>query len=148
VLPVIDFIAELAGQMPFARQAALEVGFLDMLLHIYVVFGTVYSGHTEKRAGQSKLLSACRSTLHILSPDTSHTDIVCKHPIYDLWLRDDKLVLSDIDSVPEEYLQNRYNAWRQAGAQPAMCRLMVIWCTTPIPDAEFQACIDIVEFSR
>jgi hypothetical protein len=146
---MIYFIAELARCNPSARQATLEGGFLDMLLRIYVVFPTFYSSNAENPARPSALLDACESAIAVLSTDHLHADLVCNHPVHDLWLRGDQFIPGNVTRIPE-LLEDRCIAWRRTEAHFVKTRLMTIWSASRYSEenAEFQACIDIVEFSR
>lgn len=153
LVPLIDFIGGLARHNQVAGQAAVEGGFLDMLLRIYVVFPTFYTPDAESRARQSAMLTACKSALEVFSAGTLHADILWNHPVCDLWLRGDQLIPNCAPKTPLESLEDRCFTWRRAGALMVKRRLMMIWSTSAWSggnreDAEFQACIDMVEFSR
>lgn len=149
---MINFISILAQHNDFARDAAIEGGFLDMLLRIYVVLPTFYmataESTTEKRSRRAALFDTCRSALDILSTKSYHFDMVFNHPVYDLWLRCDKLVPNYVVWTAEEALDARCIAWRKTESDIITRRLMTIWNLSPSSDALFRACLDIVEFTR
>jgi hypothetical protein len=147
LVAVIDFIMELTRHNQFARQAALEGGFLDMLLRIYVVFPISYKSDGE--AAYSVLLSACQSAISVLSADAFCADLLRNHPVYDLWLRGDQLTPYYVPRSPEEILEDRGAAWRITRARLVKRRLMIIWSVLSTHDnVQFQTCADVVEFSR
>jgi hypothetical protein len=154
---VINFIALLAQQNDSARHAALEGGFLDMLLRIYVVLPTFYmptaESMTEKRTRRSALVDACKSALDIFSAESLYFDVVCNHPVYYIWLRCDELVPSYVVWTPEDALDARCAAWRRTEVDIIKRRLMTIWNLASAMEmqgrnSEIRACMDIVEFSR
>jgi hypothetical protein len=151
----MHFIEDLARHNPAARQAALDGGFLNMLLRIYVVFPTFYWSNAEEHARHSLLLDACESALAVLSTGAVRADIISNHPVHDLWLRDEQLVPghADVTRIREESLEDRCCAWRRTEAHFIRTRLKTIWSMSPWyegnnENAEFQGCIDVVEFSR
>jgi hypothetical protein len=157
LVPVINFISLLAQYNDSARHAALEEGFLDMLLRIYVIFPTFHMSTAEstadKRSRRKALLDVCRSALDVLSVESHYSDMVFNHPVYHLWLRCHELVPSYVVWTPEDALDARCAAWRRVEVDIIKRRLMTIWClasTMEMRDrnSEIWACMDIVEFSR
>jgi hypothetical protein len=148
LVPLIDFIGELARHNQFARHTTVEGGCLNMLLRIYVVFPTLHTSDPERSLNNSAILTACKSTLDVLSASTLHADIVSNHPV---WLRGNQLTNSS-PKTPLESLEDRCIAWRSVETILVKGRLMTIWSTSTWSganeDAGFQACIDIIEFSR
>jgi hypothetical protein len=148
LVPVVVFITELTRHNQSACQAALTGGFLDMLLRIYVAFPL----YKAKQKPTFSLLTACQSALVALSADALHVDMVCNHPVYDLWLCGNQLAPCYIPRTPEEILEDRCAAWRRTKAHLVKRRLMTICSVSTRPandDAKSQACADdVVEFSR
>ena len=151
-MPSIDFIGELARHNQFARHTTVEGGFINMLLRIYVVLPAFYTSDPERPLNNSAILTACKSTLDVLSASTLRADIASNHPVYDLWLRGNQLTSSP-PKTPLESLEDRCIAWRSVETILVKRRLMTIWSTSTWSganneDAGIQACIDIIEFSR
>lgn len=66
----------------------------------------------EWRARQSVAFTACQSTLEVLLAGGLHADIVCSHPVYDIWVHVDQLIPDCAPHAPEETLEACCFAWR------------------------------------
>lgn len=149
----MDFIADLAERNVLARQAALDGGFLDMMLCIYVNFPTFYLSEEEKITHRSALLEACKCAFSVLSGESLFLESVLSHPVHSFWLGDNLSVINGVSKTPEQSLEDRCLAWRRIDPWLVKRRLMALWSTSVTADSFgeeeiYQSCTDMVEFSR
>jgi hypothetical protein len=146
-------IVVLAMILRETKQLALEGGLLDMLLRIYIVIPTVRAFGAEKRGPLSALLASCKSVLEVLCTCSLHTEVVCNHPVYDIWLRGSQLHFSCILTFREDSLEDRCVSRRRTSPHLVKGRLITIWGMAGSDNddhgcAEFLAYVDAVEFSQ
>lgn len=150
LVPTIDFITELAKYKDSACHAALEGGFLDFLLHIYVIFPTFHMSPVDEGKHQSALVDACRSALTVLSAEQYEPTILTDQPVHHLSLCE-QLFPNYAIKLQEEALELRCLAWRRAETHFIKTRLITIISSLSRAhekNTEFLLCIDIVEFTR
>ena len=150
--PVLDFIARIATQSDSACQTILDVGVLDMILRIYIIFPTLSASTQEDADRRLALRDACRLTLGVLG-QSQHQEAVSNHPACILW--------ADCHSQPPNYtvdtpvdpVQNRCAAWRRVEKSAIERRAVVIYRyflrkADASTDMDVDAYIDIVEFTK
>jgi hypothetical protein len=147
--PVLNFITRFAMQSDTACRTATDVGSLNILLHIYIVFPTLSNSTQEDFDRKLALRDACRSILGVLCL-SQHQGVVLKHPICILW--------SDLHSQLPGYstdastdpVQVRSTAWRGVEKSCVDRRALAIYRYSlwKPPESSLEVCIDIVEFTR
>jgi hypothetical protein len=145
--PVLSFIAWIATQSDWVCQAILDAGVLDMLLHVYIVYATLFDTAQQDTELKEVLRGACRLILAILTQSHQHQKMVFDHPVCILW--------PDLYSPPPDYsvkahVQDRCVAWRRVDRLYIMRRAITIykgdlWKSKEGPT---DVCADIVEFTE
>ena len=151
--PVLNFIARIATHSDSACRTVLDVGILNMILRIYVIFLTLSDTTREDADHKLALRDACRLTLDVLG-QSQHQEAVFNHPVCILWTYCHSQPSGYIVDGPTDVLvQNRCAAWRRVENSCVKRRAAVIyryslWKSDAGGDVNMQACIDIIEFTR
>jgi hypothetical protein len=150
--PVLNFIARIATHSDSACRTVLDVGILNMVLRIYVIFHTLSDTTREDADHKLALRDACRVTLDVLC-QSQHQEAVFNHPVCILWTNCHSQPPGYIVDGPTDFVQNRCAAWRRVENSCVKRRAAVIyryslWKSDAGSDVNMQACIDIVEFTR
>ena len=124
--PMLNFISRFATQNDSACRTVLDVGILNMLLRIYIIF-PVLSGTTREDADRKLALrDTCRLVLDILgqSPDR---DTTFNHPICILWTDCNSQPPGYTDNAPADPVHDRCSTWRRVEMPCVKRRALVIY---------------------
>jgi hypothetical protein len=102
--PVIDFIASVvdSNHNGSACQAAIDAGFLDILLRVYAIFPAL-------ERGMSALVNACTSALLMLSRQPDCLEAIIQHPVCTLWAKCSQLFREKMPNVVDDSLYDISN---------------------------------------
>ena len=143
--PVIDFIVVVADHSDLACQAAVDAGFLDFMLRIYAVFPRLERGTPD-------LVSACTSTLLIVSRQSDCLEAIIRHPVCLLWKKCSQPFHDDIPDVADDPVSIRRLSWSRTEKLCIMSRLVTIYSlisTSRLKETvAIHMCVDLVEFAR
>jgi hypothetical protein len=150
LIPVLNFIARFATQNDSARQAIINIGVLNMVLRIYIIFPAISGSTPEDEDRRLVLRDACRSILYILG-QSRHMEAVHTHPACTLWIDCQLQPPGYSVDGPTRLFQDRWAAWRRVETSCVKRRATVI-CRHSLwksgSNVNMEACIDLVEFTR
>lgn len=143
LVPMIEFIALVADDH-LACQAALEGGFMDMLLRIYIFC-------PKLGRDTSALASACTSAMLVLSRRPEHLETIVHHPVCTLWATCREVF--EMTAMLDDSISSRCTAWRRMEKPFVISRLVIIHRVLLSKShleksATTDISIDLVEFSR
>jgi hypothetical protein len=150
--PVLNFISQVSTQSDSACQTVLDVGILNMLLRIYVVFPTLSDSTREDADRKLELRDACWLIFDVLG-QSQYREVVHNHPVCILWTDCHSQPPGYTVDAPTDPVQDRCAAWRRVEKSCVKRRAVAIykyslWKAEAGTNVGMQACIDIVEFTR
>jgi hypothetical protein len=149
LVPMLNFISEIAGQSDSACHTVLQADILDMLLRIYVVF-PAFSDTTQQDGDLKEALhDACLLTFIILGQSPQHQRTVLNHSVSILWTEHHSQPFGHTVDV---YADDRCTAWRQVPDSYVMRREIVIYKSSLWKQCnhieDMEVCADIAEFTK
>ena len=150
LLPLIDFLCQLARLSEVSCEAVLAGGVMDMFMNFYVT--NFFDPLAEAEKGKFHLrlgfYAACNAFLMAVALSSRRgLDIICGHPLHILWS------MQPFTALVQNRAEQRAKVWHSMRKELILWRIRSIyemaldWTTTYSDTLLWDVCVDLLELS-